>query len=431
MSIVSIIIALLIFSLLVIIHEFGHFIVAKKCGICVTEFSVGMGPRLLSFKKGETRYSLKILPFGGSCQMLGEDEDVDDDRAFGKKSVWKRMAVVFAGPFFNFVLAFVLSIIVIAGVGADPAYVTSCEEGSPAYEAGLREGDVIKRYNGAGISIGRELYLEEYVDPVDGSEITITFERDGQRETISFIPETTYKYMLGMTYYTDDEPAELSDISEGSPLYEAGVESGDIIIAVNGTEISSGSELGEYFNENPVGEDAVSLVLLRGDEEITVSVPPVQTTVYYTGFSYNLSRETQSVGGVIKYSFIEVKYEIRAVIKSLFMLVTGNVSSDEVSGVVGIVDTIGTTYEETIDYGVFYTVMTMLNLSIMLSANLGVINLLPIPALDGGRLVFLIVEAIRRKPVSKEKEGFVHFIGFVLLMILMVFLLYNDIRKLL
>ena len=151
-TLISIIIALIIFSVLVLIHEFGHFIVAKKCGVVVNEFSVGMGPRLLSrVAKSGTRYSIKALPFGGSCAMLGEDEDNAEEGSFNSKPLWARMAIVVAGPFFNFILAFLLALIVIGYNGVDISYVSKVTEGSNAYEAGLREGDRITKYNGATV----------------------------------------------------------------------------------------------------------------------------------------------------------------------------------------------------------------------------------------------------------------------------------------
>ena len=154
------------------------------------------------------------------------------------------------------------------------------------------------------------------------------------------------------------------------------------------------------------------------------------TEIADSGFTYNLGREKQSFGGIIKYSFTEVRYEIVSVLKSLKMLVTGKVSANEVSGPVGIVDVIGDTYTSAKSEGVAMTILTLLNLAIMLSANLGVMNLLPIPALDGGRLFLYLIEIVTRRTIPKEKEGMIHFIGFILLMALMVFLVFNDIRKL-
>lgn len=426
----SIVIALIIFGILVLIHEFGHFIVAKKNGIVVNEFSIGMGPRLVSFEKGGTKYSIKLLPLGGSCAMLGEDEAVMIEGAFNSKSVWARIAVVFAGPFFNFILAWALAIVVIGYAGIDLAYVTSVEENSSAYEAGLREGDRILEYNGAHAVLAREITLENYVNPLDGSDMEIVYERNGKRYTASFAPNSNERYLVGMSYTaTDSEP--MITVTKDSAIEEAGAISGDVILSINGNKFSTGKEMSEYLETNPWNGTNVDITLLRNNKEVEITLKPIMTMVYGDGFLYNYAREKQSALGTVKYSFTEVRYQISTVLKSLKMLVTGQVSTNEMSGPVGIVDAIGDTYEKTKEEGVMITLMTMINMAIMLSANLGVMNLLPIPALDGGRLVFLIIEAIRRKPMDREKEGYVHFIGFALLMVLMVFLIFNDVGKLL
>ena len=406
-TLISIIIALIIFSVLVLIHEFGHFIVAKKCGVVVNEFSVGMGPRLLSrVAKSGTRYSIKALPFGGSCAMLGEDEDNAEEGSFNSKPLWARMAIVVAGPFFNFILAFLLALIVIGYNGIDISYVSKVTEGSNAYEAGLREGDRITKYNGATVSVGREIYLEDYVSPLDGSDISVTFVRDGKKQTISYAPDSEERYIVGISYYETDSKATISSVPEGS-----------------------GKDLKEYIDAHPFGKEEINITVKRNNKEKKVVVVPQMTKLYSSGFVYNLARDKQSAGGVLKYSLVEVRYEINTVLKSLKMLVTGKVSANEVSGPVGIVNGIGDTYNQTKSEGFMVTLFTMINLAIMLSANLGVMNLLPIPALDGGRLFLYIVELIIRRPISKDKEGMIHFIGFILLMVLMVFLIFNDIRK--
>lgn len=429
---ISIIIALIIFGVLVLIHEFGHFIVAKKNGVIVNEFSIGMGPRIFSrVAKSGTRYSIKILPLGGSCAMLGEDEDNEEEGSFNSKSIWARMAIVFAGPFFNFILAFVLALIVIGAKGADISYVTGVDENSAAYEAGLRVGDRITEYNGAHATLGREIYLEDYVNPLDGSEISISFIRDGEKKTIKYTPNTEKKYMVGMNYTSSDAQAKISQVTRGSAMEEAGVQSGDVVTEIDGTKISTGAQMSEYIAAHPFGNQEVNMTLERKGEEVKVVVKPQMTEIANSGFTYNLGREKQSVGGVIKYSFTEVRYEIATVLKSLKMLVTGKVSANEVSGPVGIVNVIGDTYTTAKSEGVAITILTLLNLAIMLSANLGVMNLLPIPALDGGRLFLYIIEIITRRKIPKDKEGMIHFVGFILLMALMVFLLFNDIRKLL
>ena len=144
----KILIAVIIFSAIIIIHELGHFLLAKKNGIVVTEFSLGMGPRLFSTQKGETRYSVKLFPIGGSCAMLGEDTGEELPGTFNSAPVWGRISVVAAGPVFNFILAFILSVVITAFVGYDPAEIMEVEGGSPAAEAGLRKGDIITEYDG-------------------------------------------------------------------------------------------------------------------------------------------------------------------------------------------------------------------------------------------------------------------------------------------
>lgn len=428
---ISIVIALIIFGLLVLIHEFGHFIAAKKNGVVVNEFSIGMGPRIFSHvAESGTRYSLKILPLGGSCAMLGEDEDNDEEGSFNSKPLWARMMIVFAGPFFNFILAFVLALIVIGAKGVDLSYVRLVDEKSPAYSAGLREGDRIVKYNGANVSFGREIYLDQYVNPLDGSDITLTYLRDGEKHTIKYTPDSREKYLVGMNYAAGSRPAEVSVVNKGSAMEKAGVIVGDTIVEIDGNKISTGAELSEYFENNPLTGREVVITISRNGREKEVKLIPEMTKVYGTGFTYNMAREKQSFVNVIKYSFVEMKYEINMVLKSLKMLVTGKVSANEISGPVGIVDLIGDTYKETKTSGASTTILSLINLAIMLSANLGVMNLLPIPALDGGRLFLYLIELVTRKPIPKDKEGMIHFIGFVILMALMVFLIFNDIRKL-
>ncbi|MCR5835166.1 MAG: RIP metalloprotease RseP [Lachnospiraceae bacterium] len=426
----SIVIALIIFSVLVVFHEFGHFIIAKKNKIVVNEFSLGMGPRIISWGKGETKYSIKALPFGGSCAMLGEDQDTVVEGSFNSKSVWARMAVVFAGPFFNFILAWILAIIVIGFQGADLAYVTDMEKGSLLYEKGLRDGDKLIRFNGNSAILARELFRDSYFENLDGGEIELVYKREGKKQTIKYKPEGEEKYFVGMSYSATSNPANIIVI-KGSALEEAGVLSDDEIIKINDVEISSGKELYEYLEENPWQNEEYRITVKRKNKTLTMKFRPKMTMVYDKGFSFTGKRVKQSPVGVIRYSFTEVKYEIVTVVKSLKMLVTGKVKKNEMSGPIGIVNAIGDTYKETRKESVMITVMTMLNMAIMLSANLGVMNLLPLPALDGGRLVFFIIEAIRRKPIDREKEGLVHLIGFALLMVLMMFLILNDIGKLL
>lgn len=339
----SYILALIIFSAIVIFHELGHFLLAKWNGIEVIEFSLGMGPRLLSHVWGDTRYSLKLLPIGGSCQMVGEEEASDSEGAFGNKSVWARIAVVAAGPVFNFILAWVLALIIVGSVGYDNTMVDIIPD-SAAAEAGMEDGDQIISINGSRTWLYREVSL--YSSLHQGQTATVVFERNGEKQTVVLTPKQS------------------------------------------------------------------------------------DTGAYLYGFSRTVQREKGGALETVGYSCAEIRYWLKATVESLKMLIGGQVGLEEMSGPVGIVSTIGDTYKESRVDGWYYVTMNMIMIAIFLSVNLGVMNLLPIPALDGGQLVFLILEAIRGKAIPQEKESMVHFTGFVLLMGLMAVILFSDLHKL-
>mgnify|MGYP001054497532 CR=1 FL=1 len=341
----KIIIALIIFSAIILFHELGHFLLAKKNGIRVNEFCLGLGPTLVGFTKGETKYSIKLLPFGGACMMEGEDEESATEGSFGSKSVWARISVVAAGPVFNFIMAFVFSLIMVSCLGFDRPVLTGVTESYPAAEAGMQEGDEIVRLNGKRIHFAREISFYTYFHSEE--EMDIVFKRDGETQEVHLVPE-----------------------------YEE------------------------------------------------------ESERYLIGIQYSGERVRGNVLQTIQYSVYELKYWICTTLESLKFLITGTVGVNELSGPVGIVKNMGDSYDASRAAGIFSLIMTMLQWGILLSANLGVMNLLPLPALDGGRLVFLIIEAIRGKRVNPDKEGMVHFIGLVLLMGLMVFVMFNDIRKL-
>lgn len=426
----SILLALLIFSVLVLFHEFGHFLFAKLNHITVLEFSLGMGPKLFSWEKGGTLYCLKLLPFGGSCMMQGEDGEDESEGSFNTAPVWGRISVVAAGPIFNFILAFLFAMVVVGISGFDRPTVTMVEEGSAAEAAGLQTGDQITKFDGYGVSLGRDLYM--YMNLVGAPEDTIRVEylRDGARQSLAYEPDTEERYMLGFNYYADANEATVASVSLGGAMAKAGVKTGDIILEVNDTVIASGAELENYMADHPMDGSAIHVVYKQGNKVKEADITPTVQKAVNIGFSYNLVYE--KVGGldILRYGFEEVKYWIKTTVLSLRMLVTGKVGINDMSGPVGIVSTIGDTYEESRSYGVAVTLATMLELVILLSANLGVMNLLPIPALDGGRLIFLLVEAIRRKPVNRELEGKIHFAGFALLMLLIVYVSIHDIVKL-
>ena len=426
----KILIAIIIFSAIILFHEFGHFLFAKLNGISVTEFSLGMGPRLWSFQKGETRYSLKLLPLGGSCAMVGEDTDEEEiPGSFNAASVWGRISAVAAGPIFNFILAFVLAVIIVGFVGYDPAEVLEVDKNSAAAEAGLQNGDIITEYDGYHVDLAKDLYVYMYLNDLnEGDTVSLKVRRDGMTETISYTPDVSVRYLLGFNR-SDASSMTVESLIDGMPLQEAGLQPGDTITAINGVEIADGEAYDAYLAEHPLSSEPVEITYDRDGLDYTATITPKEYRTPQLGFSYNLGYTKTSGLRILKYGALEIKYMIRTTLLSLKELVTGQLGFQNLSGPVGVVDAIGTTYEESKSEGTLMLWMNMLNMAVLLSANLGVMNLLPLPALDGGRLVFLIIEAIRKKPINREIEGRIHFAGLMALMVLMVVVMYNDILK--
>ncbi len=425
----KVLIAVIIFSVLVLFHEFGHFLLAKKNGIVVQQFSLGMGPTLLSTQKGETLYCLKLLPLGGSCMMLGEDEDSQTPGSFNSASIWGRIAVVVAGPIFNFIMAFFLSVIIVAMMGYVPSKVLEVPKDSPAYAAGLQKGDQITKFQGYSIDIGQDLNTWLALNDLEDAPIEMTVKRNGEKQNISYRPETTERYLMGFNR-GGTEKLEVASLIKGMPLEKAGVQAGDVITKINGTVIDTQEDYETYVQEHPLEDKPLDITYEHNGKSQQITVTPASRTQVSLGFNYNMGREKASSWNVLKYATLEVKYWIRTTVVSLGKLFSGQFGIRDLSGPVGVVDVIGDTYEAAKPEGSRIVWASMLNIAVLLSANLGVMNLLPIPALDGGRLVFLILEAIRRKPINRQAEAMIHMAGFVLLMALMFVVMYHDIVKL-
>lgn len=361
--------------------------------------------------------------------MVGEDTAEEDvPGAFNAAPVWGRISVVAAGPVFNFILAFILSVIIVSFVGYDPAEIVEVQEGSPAAEAGLQKGDVIAEYDGYHIDLAKDLYVYSYLNELQEKPLTLKVKRNGKTETITYTPDASVRYLLGFNR-SDTSSMTVESLIEGMPLEQAGLKAGDTITAINGTGIADGEAYDAYIAEHPLSSDPVEITYERDGLDYTATITPKEYRTPQLGFSFNVGYEKTHGLGVVKYAALDVKYMVRTTILSLKELVTGHLGMKDLSGPVGVVDAIGTTYEESKSEGTLMLWMNMMNMAVLLSANLGVMNLLPLPALDGGRLVFLIVEAIRRKPVNREVEGMIHFAGLMVLMLLMVFVMYNDFMK--
>ena len=349
----TLILFIVIFGVVVIAHEFGHFLLAKANGIHVVEFAVGMGPTLCGFQKKGTKYSLKLFPIGGACMFEGEDglmtkEGESSEGSFLNASVWGRISTVVAGPIFNFILAFVIAFIMVSMtdyVAIRDPIATEVAEGGGAEAAGLQDGDRILSINGEKVCLYQEISL--YMQTTyRGGDLEVEYERDGVRNTTTVTPQ----------------------YDEASGIYLLGVMNADFVEA-------------------------------KGID-------------------------------TLKYAWYQMRYSVKATYKSLGMLFGGRVSRQDVAGPVGIaVNVVGKTYDAAKDYGWQSVLLSMLNITLMLSVNLGILNLLPVPALDGGRLGFLLLEVIRGKPVPPEKEGMVHFVGLMFFMVLMVFIFFNDLSN--
>lgn len=331
----TIIIVILMLEVLIIGHEFGHFITAKKCGITVNEFAVGMGPLLLKKVKNGTQYSLRAFPIGGYCAMEGEDEDTGSAGSFASKSIPKRILVVSAGAIMNYLMAIVILIVMLMIIGS---------------------------------------------------------------------PVTT-----------------LSGVVEGGSAEKAGLQAGDKIVAVQGVPTDSWEEVVDAISESKVG-DEITVTAVRDSEEITVSGVEVMENEEGGLYIGIYAGRQPNFFSAVKNSFTESVELVKLMYKSLWMLVTGSASVNDVVGPVGIVSVM--------DNGVHTGgLVYVLFMAALISVNLAVINLLPLPALDGGRLLFLLLCAITRKELNPEIEGRIHYAGFILLMLLAVLITVKDINQ--
>ncbi|MCI6820243.1 MAG: RIP metalloprotease RseP [Clostridiales bacterium] len=329
----TIIYAIIIFCLLIFVHELGHFIVAKACGVKVNEFAIGMGPAIFKKQKGETLYAVRLFPIGGFCAMEGEDEDSEDDRAFNNKPAWQRALVLTAGSFMNLLTAVVLMIVIAFVVGQATTTVNEVLDDSPAYRAGMMSGDRIVEVDGTAVDEWNDVIT--YIGESSRDTADIVVERDGAQQTLT---------------------AAL-----------------------------------EYDKES-------------GRNKIGIT-PEMKHSV------------AGSVGSGMKNTW-NMTVMMYKVIKQLF---TGDVSVSELSGPVGIVYAVN----QSAKAGVIYVVY----LASLLSLNLAIMNMLPFPALDGGRLLFLLIRKITGKRITDAIEGKIHFIGIILLMVLIVYVTWNDIVK--
>ncbi len=343
-----IIIGILLFELIILSHEFGHFICAKKSGVLVHEFALGMGPKIFGFQKGETLYSLRLLPIGGFCKMEGEDEESDSPRAFGNAKVWQRMIIVVAGAFMNVLLGLVLMCILVV---QEPYYasttIESFHENSRSATQGLQVGDRLVSLDGYKINTSRD-----------------------------------FSYSLGtMKTYSPNIKVERN---------------GEIV------------DLGN----------------------VTFDTTTDSTGRTYIALDFYVVPIERSFTSVISQTFQQTYSVVRMIWASLVGLVTGQFTMNDVSGPIGAASAITEATSMGLEVNFISGLNNLLFMLMVISVNLGIFNMLPVPALDGGRFFFLVIEAIRRKPIPPKYEGLVHTIGFVILILFMIIVSLNDVVRL-
>ena len=345
----TIALAILFFGVIIIIHEFGHFICAKLFKVRVNEFSIGMGPAIFKKQKGETQYSLRALPIGGYVSMEGEDEESEDERAFNKKKVWQRIIIVVAGATMNLILGLVIMAITLS-TSTDLIGTNTIKEFYPTavsnQQGGLKEGDKFLKIDGHAVWSERDLSF--LMSRSDNGVFNFTVERDGEK-------------------------VELNNVA---------------------------------FKTEDVEYNGKTVTMITYDFVI-VGEKPTFKNVFVNSFTQSASI-------------------VRTVWLSLFDVVTGRYGMSELAGPVGTVDIIADVAQSAAEEHNFEQLLFIMAL---ITINIGVANLLPLPALDGGRLMFLIIEGIRRKPVNRKYEGYIHAAGLALLLLLMVFVTYNDIVR--
>ena len=342
MSFGYILLSIFVFGFLIFIHEFGHFICARKCGVEVKEFAIGMGPKIFSWssEKYKTRYSIRLLPIGGYVSMLGEDEESDSENAFNNKSVWKRLLIVVAGPAMNLALGFIVMTIMVGMIGT----------------------------------------------------------------------------LYSNTIYYKDESVAVS--------HSYGLENGDTIIKVGSTKVHTWHEVDYEIMNN--GYEPLDITVKRGNEIIkleNVVFPTVKSgDILFGNTDFLPMTEEFNTMGLLKHSFYRSLSTVKMVVDSFVDLIKGRYGIESMSGPVGITQTIGNVASLGLNY--------FLHIFVIITINLGVFNLFPIPALDGGRLLFLIIEAIIGRPLNRKIEGIVHFVGLVLMLGLAIIVTFNDILRL-
>ena len=423
---------IIVLGILIFIHELGHFAVAKACGVGVEKFSLGFGPKLIGIKRGETEYRISLLPLGGYVKMVGEaaGESVSDElrmKSFTHKPVWKRVLIVAAGPTMNLVLAIVLlPVIFMIGIQLPvylekPAEVGYVVVGEPAQKAGIQAGDTIVEFGGREIKHWEDLLTQVAMSP--SKKVELTLERGGEKIETAITPDASAETGAGYGGMYPPMKPVIGDVASGYPAREAGIKAGDTILSIDGLAIRHWAELEDVIHKSG---KKIKLHVLRDSKELTFEVMPKyneDAKVHLIGISRQEEVQVRQYGFTESISKgvttgVQMTGKLFVVIKGL---VLGEYSLKTLGGPIMIAQVAGKAAESGIS--------DVLSLVAFLSLQLGIINLFPIPVLDGGHIVFFGLEAIKGKPLSEKFMTVAQQVGIVLLIGLMVLVTWNDLLR--
>ena len=402
---------------LIFIHESGHFLVAKACKIKVKEFAIGFGPTIWKKQGKETKYALRLIPLGGFVNMLGEEERSEEEGSFSKASIPKRIAVVVAGGLVNIIFGLIVYFILMSSSGN---YISTTIESVvtnyAAEEVGLKANDEILKIDGKKVRLKSD--IDEKIRNSKGEPITLTIKRNVEIKDIILTPtiEETKAIGIYLGAEEDDLSGEIKSIYQSSPAEKAGIIPGDKILSINGQNPEGDPyKIVELISNSETNE--IVLVIERNNEIIEFNIVPEIQKLYKIGVTFKIAENT--FANNIYYGFWDTIDFSLSLLDNLKMMFTGNVSADQLMGPVGISQVVLKT-EGLVE---FVYMLALISLS------LGVTNLLPFPPLDGGKVVILLIEAVRRKPIKENVEIAIQTAGFFLLIGLSIYVTYNDILR--
>lgn len=401
---------------LIFIHECGHFLIARICKVKVKEFAIGFGPTIWRKQGKETKYAIRLIPLGGFVSMLGEEERSEEEGAFNKASIPKRIAIVAAGGLVNIFFAIIVYFILVSAKGGYISNVIDIvPEDSSASVAGLMADDEILEVNGLKINVKND--LSKALEESKGEPVNVKVNRNGEIAEILVKPleEKVKSTGIYLSASSNQNQTEIMATDVDSAADKAGLKAGDIIISINGTNVENNREKLLELMQTSTGN--LNIKILRQNTEEEINLIPDEESVYYLGIT--LKEANNNFFSNMKYAIYDTRDFLSSIIENLKMLFSGKINMDQMMGPVGI----GSIVSQTNGLYEFIYILALISIS------LGITNLLPIPALDGGRILLLIIEAIRRKPLDEKVEMNIQLLGFAFLICLSIYVAYNDVLR--